>query len=147
MRMPVLNLVAAAFLGLSCAGVAGVALAESPWPSNARVYFIEPANGAVVTGKVTVKFGLSGLGVAPAGIEKANTGHHHVLVDLDAPTGAKLDEPLPADAHLRHFGGGQTETVLDLPPGRHTLQLIVGDANHIPHNPPLTSPKIEIDVK
>jgi hypothetical protein len=146
MRMPVLNLVAAAFLGLSCAGVAGVALAESPWPSNARVYFIEPANGAVVTGKVTVKFGLSGLGVAPAGIEKANTGHHHVLVDLDAP-GAKLDEPLPADAHLRHFGGGQTETVLDLPPGRHTLQLIVGDANHIPHNPPLTSPKIEIDVK
>ena len=144
---PLLSLVAAAFLGLSGAGVTGVALAESPWPSAARVYFIEPANGAVVTGKVTVKFGLSGLGVAPAGVEKANTGHHHLLVDMDAPTGAKLDEPLPVDAHLRHFGGGQTETVLDLPPGRHTLQLIVGDANHIPHDPPLTSQKIEIDVK
>jgi hypothetical protein len=147
MRTPVLSLVAAAFLGISGVGLAGVALAESPWPSNARVYFIEPVDGAVVTGKVTVKFGLSGLGVAPAGVEKANTGHHHLLVDIDAPAGAKLDEPLPVDAHLRHFGGGQTETVLDLPRGRHTLQLIVGDANHIPHNPPLTSQKIEIDVK
>jgi hypothetical protein len=147
MRMPVLSLVATAFLGLTGVGVAGVALAASPWPSNARVYFIEPADGAVVTGKVTVKFGLTGLGVAPAGVEKTNTGHHHLLVDRDAPTGAKLDEPLPVDAHLRHFGGGQTETVLDLPPGRHTLQLIVGDANHIPHDPPLTSQKIEIDAK
>jgi len=144
---PLPSLVAAAFLGLSCASITGAALAESPWPSTARVYFIEPANGAVVTGKVTVKFGLSGLGVAPAGVEKPNTGHHHLLVDTDAPTGAKLDQPLPVDAHVRHFGGGQTETVLDLPPGRHKLQLMVGDANHIPHNPPLTSQKIEIEVK
>lgn len=143
---PLLSIVAA-FLGLSGASATGVALAESPWPSTARVYFIEPANGAVVTGKVTVKFGLSGLGVAPAGVEKPNTGHHHLLVDTDAPTSAKLDQPLPVDAHVRHFGGGQTETVLDLPPGRHTLQLMVGDANHIPHNPPLTSQKIEIEVK
>jgi hypothetical protein len=90
MRTPVL-IFAAAFLGLSGVGLTGVALAESAWPSTARVYFIEPADGAVVTGKVTVKFGLSGLGVAPAGVEKANTGHHHLLVDMDAPTGAKLD--------------------------------------------------------
>jgi hypothetical protein len=110
MRTTVLSLVAAAFFGLSVAGVAGVALAESPWPSNARVYFIEPADGSVVAGKVTVKFGLSGLGLAPAGVEKANTGHHHLLVDTDAPTVAKLAEPLPVDAHSRHFGGGQTET-------------------------------------
>ncbi len=144
---PLPNLAAAAFLGLSCASITGAARAESPWPPTARVYFIEPANGAVVTGKVTVKFGLSGLGVAPAGVEKPNTGHHHLLVDTDAPTGAKLDQPLPADAHVKHFGGGQTETVLDLPPGRHTLQLMIGDASHIPHNPPLTSQKIEIEVK
>jgi hypothetical protein len=96
---------------------------------------------------VTVKFGLSGMGVAPAGVEKANTGHHHLLIDAEAPTGENLNQPMPADAHLRHFGGGQTETVLDLAPGRHSLQLILGDANHIPHDPPLESDKIEIEVK
>jgi hypothetical protein len=135
------------FAAVAFFGLAGAASAESPWPANARVYFIEPVNGAVITGKVTVKFGLSGMGVAPAGVEKPNTGHHHLLIDGDAPTGATLDEPLPVDAHVRHFGGGQTETVLDLPPGRHTLQLILGDANHIPHNPPLESGKIEIEVQ
>ncbi len=138
---------------LSCAAVAlfftstAAAWAESPWPAGARVYFIAPTNGEAVSGKVTVKFGLSGMGVAPAGVEKANTGHHHLLIDTDAPTGEKLNQPLPVDAHVRHFGGGQTETVLDLPPGRHTLQLILGDANHIPHDPPLESDKIEIEVK
>jgi hypothetical protein len=147
MRKPLQTLAAAAFLSLTGPSMTGAALAESPWPSTARVYFIEPVNGAVVTGKVTVKFGLSGLGVAPAGVEKPTTGHHHLLVDTDAPTGAKLDQPLPVDAHVKHFGGGQTETVLDLPPGRHTLQLMIGDASHIPHNPPLTSQKIEIEVK
>jgi hypothetical protein len=128
-------------------GLGGAALAESSWPANARVYFIEPANGAVVKGKVAVKFGLSGLGVAPAGVEKPNTGHHHLLIDTDAPTGEKLNQPLPNDAHVRHFGGGQTETAIELSPGRHTLQLIVGDANHVPHDPPLESQKIEIEVK
>ena len=142
MRMTNLGLVGAVFLSLS-----GAARAESPWPANARVYFIAPTNGAVVTGKVTVKFGLSGMGVAPAGVEKANTGHHHLLIDAEAPTGESLNQPMPADAHLRHFGGGQTETVLDLPPGRHSLQLILGDANHIPHDPPLESDRIEIEVK
>jgi hypothetical protein len=132
---------------LGALAMTGAAQAESPWPANARVYFIEPANGAVINGKVTVKFGLVGMGVAPAGVEKANTGHHHLLIDADAPTGAKLDQPLPVDAHVRHFGGGQTETVLELPPGRHSLQLILGDASHIPHDPPLASEKIEIEVK
>lgn len=128
-------------------GLGGGAFAEPQWPANARVYIIEPANGAVVNGKVTVKFGLSGLGVAPAGVEKPNTGHHHLLIDTEAPTGEKLNQPLPLDAHVRHFGGGQTEATLELPPGRHTLQLIMGDANHIPHDPPLESQKIEIEVK
>lgn len=128
-------------------GFAGAALAESPWPANARVYFIEPANGAVIDGKVVVKFGLSGMGVAPAGVDKPNTGHHHLLIDIDAPPGEKLNQAMPNDAHLRHFGGGQTETILDLPPGKHSLQLIFGDANHVPHDPPLVSQKIEIEVK
>jgi hypothetical protein len=142
MRKPLMYLAA-----IACFGLTGAASAESPWPADARVYFIEPVNGAVITGKVTVKFGLSGTGVAPAGVEKPNTGHRHLLIDTDAPTGEALNESLPVDAHVRHFGGGQTETVLDLPPGHHTLQLILGDANHFPHNPPLESGKIEIDVQ
>jgi hypothetical protein len=137
-----LTAAAVVFLGFS-----HIALADSPWPAAAKVYFIEPANGAAIDGKVIVKFGLSGMGVAPAGVEKANTGHHHLLIDIDAPTGEKLSQPLPVDAHVRHFGGGQTETVLDLAPGKHSLQLILGDANHIPHDPPLASEKIEIEVK
>ena len=136
------------FVIAACAAAAGgAALAESPFPKTAKVYFIEPANGAVITGKVTVKFGLSGLGIAPAGVEKAGTGHHHILVDTDAPKGADLENPLPADDNFRHFGGGQTETALDLKPGAHTLQLIVGDHNHIPHDPPLVSEKISVTVK
>jgi hypothetical protein len=143
-----LSAFAAAFVGLSALGFAGSASAESPWPANAKIYFIEPANGAVINGKVTVKFGLSGLGVAPAGVEKPNTGHHHLLIDVDPPAGEKLGQPLPStDAHVRHFGGGQTETVLDLPPGKHTLQLILGDSGHVPHDPPLVSEKIAIEVK
>jgi hypothetical protein len=143
-----LSAFAAAFVGLSGPGYTGAALAESPWPANAKIYFIEPANGAVINGKVTVKFGLAGLGVAPAGVDKPNTGHHHLLIDIDAPTGEKLSQPIPPpDAHVRHFGGGQTETALDLPPGKHTLQLILGDSAHVPHDPPLVSEKITIEVK
>ena len=94
-----------------------------------------------------MKFGLSGLGVAPAGVDKPNTGHHHLLIDRDPPTGEKLNQAMPNDAHLRHFGGGQTEAILDLSPGKHSLQLIFGDFNHVPHDPPLVSEKIEIEVK
>jgi hypothetical protein len=113
-------------------------------PEGAVAYIISPANGATVSSPVTVVFGLKGMGVAPAGTEKANTGHHHLLIDIDAPA---LDQPLPASAQLIHFGGGQTQTVLELAPGTHTLQLVLGDMNHIPHNPPVVSEKVTITVK
>ena len=120
---------------------------ETPAPAGAAVYFIAPTDGAQITGPDTVKFGLKGMGVAPAGIEKANTGHHHLLINIDPPKGEDLDYSLPADENVRHFGGGQTEATLDLPKGTHTLQLLLGDANHIPHNPPGLSGKIIITVQ
>lgn len=120
------------------------ALAQTPAPAGAKVYFIAPQNGAEISGPVTVKFGLSGLGVAPAGVEKANTGHHHVLIDQKL---ADYKSPIPADDKHKHFGGGQTETTLTLPAGKHTLQLILGDHNHIPHAPPVESEVITITVK
>lgn len=116
------------------------------WPEGAEAYIISPKDGAKVKNPVTVVFGLKGLGVAPAGVDKPHTGHHHLLIDTDAPTGEALDEPLPADEHHKHFGGGQTETTVELAPGKHTLQLIMGDANHVPHNPPVVSKKITITV-
>ena len=87
--------------------------------------------------------GLSGMGVAPAGTDAPETGHHHILVNVDKPV---LDQPLPTDEHHRHFGKGQTETTLTLPPGRHTLQLVLGDRNHIPHDPPVASPRITVTI-
>lgn len=116
------------------------------WPTDAKAYIVSPKNGAKVKSPVTVVFGLKGLGVAPAGVDKAKTGHHHLLIDTDAPTGEELNDPLPKDEHHVHFGGGQTETTIDLAPGKHTLQLIMGDANHVPHNPPVVSKKITITV-
>lgn len=113
-------------------------------PPGARVYFISPSNGQVVTGDVTVRFGLSGMGVAPAGTVAEGTGHHHLIIDSPTPA---LDQPLPKDDTHLHFGKGQTETVLKLAPGRHTLQLLLGDANHIPHQPALMSDRITITVK
>lgn len=120
-------------------------LPRTPAPAGAKVYFISPAANAVVSSPVTVQFGLSGMGVAPAGTVKENTGHHHLLVDVaDLPA---MDVPLPNDANHRHFGGGQTEISLELTPGKHTLQLVLGDANHIPHDPPVLSERITIEVK
>ena len=126
--------------------LAGPALAadRAPAPMGAAVYFITPADGETVTSPVTVRFGLEGMGVAPAGIDKPNTGHHHLLID--APDLPPLDEPIPADDHHKHFGGGQTETTIDLPPGTHTLQLLLADQNHISFNPPLMSERITITV-
>lgn len=118
----------------------------SAWPSDAEAYIVSPADGAEVTSPVTVVFGLKGLGVAPAGVEKPNTGHHHLLIDADLPGADELGDPLPADDSHKHFGGGQTETTIELSPGKHTLQLIMGDAGHVPHNPPLASQKITITV-
>ena len=127
--------------------LAATALAQdfrSPAPAGAKVYFIEPKDGAEITGPVTVKMGLAGMGVAPAGVEKKDTGHHHILVNqkVEDPMG-----PLPADDKHRHFGNGQTETTITLPPGKHTLQLILGDHNHIPHNPIVASDVITVTVK
>ena len=117
-------------------------LSRSSSPEGARVYIMSPADGAVVHTTFTVEFGLAGMGVAPAGVERANTGHHHLLVDgMELPS---LDAPL-GDA-VTHFGGGQTQTRLTLPPGEHTLQLILGDHLHIPHNPPIVSEPITITV-
>ena len=113
-------------------------------PEGAGVYFISPADGAEVASPVTVRFGLRGMGVAPAGVQTSNTGHHHLIVDASLPA---EDRPIPNDENHRHFGGGQTETTLDLSPGTHKLQLILGDHLHIPHQPPVVSEKITITVK
>jgi hypothetical protein len=110
-----------------------------------EVYIIEPKDGATVTNPVRVVFGLRGMGVAPAGVNALNTGHHHLLIDTEVP---RLDQPIPAgNKNIRHFNGGQTETQLILLPGTHTLQLLVGDYGHMSYMPPLVSPKVTITVK
>lgn len=116
--------------------------ASSPSSQDTELYIISPANGEVVTSPVTVKFGLKGMGVAPAGVEKEGTGHHHLIIDGELP-----EMGMPMGKNVKHFGGGQTEATLDLASGKHTLQLILGDHQHIPHNPPVYSEKIEITVK
>jgi hypothetical protein len=125
---------------------ASVAFAQerTPAPAGAEVYIIAPKDGAHVHSPVLVQFGLKGMGIAPAGIKFDNTGHHHLLIDTDAP--ADLAAPLPATDKIVHFGKGQTETSLTLAPGKHTLQLLLADQNHIPHSPPLLSRKITITV-
>ncbi|MDF3020244.1 MAG: rod shape-determining protein RodA [Steroidobacteraceae bacterium] len=125
--------------------LAGVAAAREPSPAGAEVYIVSPRDGATVKGPVTVVFGLKGMGVAPAGIKFDGTGHHHLLVDSDPP--ADLSQPLPANEKTIHFGKGQTETTLTLPPGKHTLQLVLGDLLHIPHDPAVISKKITIIVQ
>lgn len=120
------------------------ALPRTPAPEAAAVYFIAPADGTTVSSPFVVRFGLRGMGVAPAGVQAPNTGHHHLLIDVDTPPPEGL--PLPATDQIRHFGMGQTEAELSLPPGRHTLQLVLGDALHIPHQPPVRSEKITITV-
>tara|TARA_B100000575_G_scaffold230146_1_gene191126 strand:+ start:341 stop:730 length:390 start_codon:yes stop_codon:yes gene_type:complete len=108
-----------------------------------KVYFINLQNGDVLKSPFLIQFGLSGKGVAPAGVEIANTGHHHLLINVD-----ELDftEPIPSSKQHLHFGMGQTETSLNLPIGKHKLQLVLGDKYHIPHSPPLVSEIIEITV-
>ena len=129
---------------LLCAAPFALAQERTPSPPGAEVYIISPKNGATVHNPVLVQFGLKGMKVAPAGTKEANTGHHHLLVDTDAP--ADMGAPLPSTDKILHFGKGQTETTLNLPPGKHTLQLLLGDANHVPHNPPVISKKITITV-
>ncbi len=143
-----------AALAVACMIGAGPAMAQStpppagartPAPRDAYVYIGSPANGAVVpSGPLKVWFGTRNFGVAPAGVVKANTGHHHLLIDVPVPP---MNEPIPNDRNHLHFGLGQTETVIDLPPGKHTLQLLMGDANHVPHDPPVISRPITITVR
>jgi hypothetical protein len=115
----------------------------TPSPPGAKVEFIDLKDGAVIGPKTTIRFGLNGMGVAPAGTKKANTGHFHLLIDTDLPP---LQEPIPNDENHLHFGGGQTETTLTLPTGRHSLQLLLGDAFHLPHEPPVYSNPIVVYV-
>jgi hypothetical protein len=139
-------LLASALVVLSAAGTAGAdGLPTTKAPAEAQVYIVSPHDGATVPQSFTVRFGLKGMGVAPAGVDKANTGHHHLLVDTKELPAA--GQPIPNDAQHRHFGGGQTETVLKLAPGTHTLQLELADANHVPFDPPLVSKKIIVHVK
>ena len=132
---------------------AGSALAgETPSKPGTKVYFVNLADGATVKGPVKVIFGLSGMGVAPAGIEKEGTGHHHLFVDrapfLGGEDGAdEVDFNIPADENHIHYGGGQTEASVELAPGKHTLQMVLGDKDHIPHNPPVVSKVITITVE
>jgi len=135
-------------LALGVLLIAGIAAAQertAPAP-NAEVYIISPQNGAVVHGPVTFRFGLKGMGIAPAGVKFDNTGHHHLIVDTEFSE-LKLDAPLPATDKILHFGKGQTETTLTLAPGKHTLELVFADYLHNSFDPPLHSKKITITVK
>ena len=110
-----------------------------------KLYFIEPKDGATLNGPVKIVFGLSGMGVAPAGIDFPNTGHHHLLVDLENLP--DLAKPIPADKNHIHFGKGQTEVLIDLPKGKRSLQLLLGNYLHVPHKKPVISDKIYINVE
>jgi hypothetical protein len=134
-----LRLLAAAAVVL----VSGFAAAQTASPPNARVYFINLKNGQHVKSPVLVQFGLSGMGVAPAGSQNPNTGHHHLIIDADTPPAGM---PIAMDEKHRHFGGGQTEISVPLTPGNHTLQLVLADGGHVPHNPAVVSEKISVTV-
>jgi hypothetical protein len=139
-----LTLIAAALAAL----LAGPVAAQTASPAGAELYFIGLQDGATVTSPVTVAFGLRGMGVAPVDVQRENTGHHHLLLNrapFDPATDAGFS--IPADDNHRHFGGGQTEVTLDLPPGTHTLQLVLGDHAHVPHDPPVVSDVITITVQ
>ena len=133
-------------VGMFVTAGATCASAQTPSPTGAKVYFINLNDGAELDSPFLVQFGLSGMGVAPAGIEKPNTGHHHLIIDTTL-TPEELKQPIPADDHHLHFGAGQTEAMVTLPKGEHTLQLVLGDWTHIPHVPPVMSDVITITVR
>jgi hypothetical protein len=139
------NIFFAAMLAASLAALAPAA-AQTPSPPGAKVYIINLKDGDTVASPFKVQFGLTGMGVAPAGVEKPNTGHHHLIIDTQL-TPDELKAPIASDAKHIHFGGGQTEAMVTLPPGKHTLQLVLGDWSHIPHVPPVMSTPITVTVK
>jgi hypothetical protein len=117
----------------------------TPAPANAEAYIIWPADGTVIDGgKLWVRMGLKGMGVCPKGIERPNCGHHHLLIDVELPP---MDKEIPNDRNHLHFGAGETDARIELPPGKHTLQLLMGDSKHIPFEPPIYSKKITITVR
>ena len=140
------------WLSSLCVLLAGFGVAQAQMPTRTaaapgtEVYIIAPADGATVKGPVVVRFGLKGMGIAPAGIQMENTGHHHLFVDSDLPT--DMSKPIGMiDNKIIHYGKGQTEATLTLPPGKHTLQLLFADYLHVPHTEPVASKKITITVK
>jgi hypothetical protein len=139
------RLLSTALLGAGALAVPGTtAAAATPAPKEALLYFIYPHNGAKIKGAFWCRFGLRGMGVTHAGDAFPNSGHHHLLVDVTQPL--DLNDAIPADKNHLHFGAGQTEARIELPPGKHTLQLVLGDANHIPFDPPVMSRKITITI-
>ena len=151
--MSIINTIATATLILITSSILSAEESKKPAPKaepkmaspkGAKAYIIFPKDGKTVKKKFLVRFGLKKMGIAPAGIKFPNTGHHHLLIDTDLPD---LKSPIPNDENHRHFGGGQTETVLKLPPGKHTLQLLLGDFAHIAHKPPVMSERITITVE
>ena len=112
--------------------------------TSTKVFIIQPKNGEIVDNTFEVIFGIEGMTLAPAGTYENNTGHHHLIIDAELPA---LSLPIPASENYVHFGKGQDRTVLTLEPGRHSLQLLLGDGNHVPHQPPVASNKIEVVVK
>jgi len=142
---PVVVLCCAFCLSLGFIASPAAAVELSHAPETAQAYIIEPADGDTVSQDFTVKFGLSGMGVAPAGVERDNTGHHHLLIDVaELP---ELTEPLAATEQIRHFGGGQTEAQINLEPGTHTLRLLLGNYSHVPHDNPVVSSPITVRVQ
>lgn len=142
-RISCLVLLSASVLSAAAAGAAEPAIPRTPRPEAARVYFITPTAGEKLKSPVVVRFGLEQMGVAPAGVVQPATGHHHLIIDAELPPAAL---PVPKSDHYLHFGGGQTEISLALPPGPHTLQLLLGDHNHVPHDPPVVSERITIEI-
>jgi hypothetical protein len=147
-----LRAIAAALVSLTSAAIVacGVVSAQqgrtggpTPSPEGAGVHFVGLSEGTKLPTKATIRFGLRGMGVAPAGLEHENSGHHHLLIDSEL---SPLDQPIPNDFNHLHFGAGQTEAEITLKPGTHTLQLLFGDKDHIPHSPPLMSPLIRVIV-
>jgi hypothetical protein len=127
-----------------CGAALASDLPRTPAPRDAALYFISPQDGDTVTSPLTVRFGLRGMGVAPAGFNMEGTGHHHMLIDTELPP---FDRPVPADAQHLHFGKGQTEATIELEPGPHRLQLLLGDFRHVPHDPAVVSSVITVTVR
>jgi Domain of unknown function (DUF4399) len=146
---PIVRRSLAAWFGaiLAIAAVTAVADAgQTPSAPGAKVYFVDPHDGDVVTSPFTVHFGVTGMTLAPAGTQTPNSGHHHLFIDTTFSPG-DADRPIPMDSQHLHFGKAQTEAVINLPQGTHTLQLVLGDYSHIPHNPPVVSQPITITVR